>query len=450
MKIRVNMLSSADAVEGQGVGSAYLELISLLKEEAYHAIDLTINESGYFDINHIHTIDPMNFYKIKMHRGANIMAVHFLPHTLEGSIDLPRFIFAGLKLYIIDFYKSADYLVVVNPIFIHELVQLGIPQHRIRYIPNYVSKDKFFAYPSERRDEVRRKYGISKDDFVVIGVGQVQMRKGVVDFVEVAKKCPQVKFLWCGGFSFGAITDGYHELKEVMDHHPSNVKFLGIIPREDMNEIYNVSDVLFMPSYNELFPMAILEACNLHKPLLLRDLDLYKDILFDSYLKADDNDSFSNVICSLSRDLEFYKKAMNYSANISTYYSKEHVLKQWLDFYREVYEKSYADIKKVKVDAEDFDKILCRKKRMLVLDYRHYVNSIFIQNQPLSIIDRFDRERIISVKIVDFNEFDYIDEETALAILIKNQEKLNLSGRDLYKYSKKKEFAILEFDFISE
>lgn len=41
------MLSSADAVEGQGVGSAYLELINLLKEEAYHSIDLTINESGY-------------------------------------------------------------------------------------------------------------------------------------------------------------------------------------------------------------------------------------------------------------------------------------------------------------------------------------------------------------------------------------------------------------------
>lgn len=449
MKIRVNMLSSADAVEGQGVGSAYLELISLLKEEAYHAIDLTINESGYFDINHIHTIDPMNFYKIKMHRGANIMAVHFLPHTLEGSIDLPRFIFAGLKLYIIDFYKSADYLVVVNPIFIQELVQLGIPRQRIRYIPNYVSKNKFFAYDTSQRDEVRAKYGISKDDFVVIGVGQVQMRKGVVDFVEVAKQCPQVKFLWCGGFSFGAITDGYHELKEVMDHHPENVKFLGIIPREDMNEIYNVSDVLFMPSYNELFPMAILEACNLHKPLLLRDLDLYQDILFDSYLKADSNEDFKKIICDLSHDREYYAKAMDYSAKISTYYSKEHVLKQWLDFYREVYDRSYADIKKVKVDAEDFDKILSKKKRMLVLDHRHYANSIYLLNQPLTIIDRFNKDRVISVNIVDFNEFDYLDEETALDVLIKNQDKLNLSGKDLYKFSKKKEFALLEFDLIS-
>ena len=31
-KIRVNMLSMADSVDGQGVGSAYIELMKLLKE----------------------------------------------------------------------------------------------------------------------------------------------------------------------------------------------------------------------------------------------------------------------------------------------------------------------------------------------------------------------------------------------------------------------------------
>jgi 1,2-diacylglycerol-3-alpha-glucose alpha-1,2-galactosyltransferase len=47
-----------------------------------------------------------------------------------------------------------------------------------------------------------------------------------------------------------------------------------------------MSDVLFMPSFNELFPMAILEAVNAHKPVLLRDLDLYVDILFEKYEKG--------------------------------------------------------------------------------------------------------------------------------------------------------------------
>ena len=45
-----------------------------------------------------------------------------------------------------------------------------------------------------------------------------------------------------------------------------------------------MADLLLMPSYNELFPMSILEAVNSEKPVLLRDLDLYRGILFGKYL----------------------------------------------------------------------------------------------------------------------------------------------------------------------
>jgi hypothetical protein len=177
---------------------------------------------------------------------------------------------------------------------------------------------------------------------------------------------------------------------------------------------------------------------------------LYEDILFDSYLKADSNEAFTKILCDLRANPEYYQQAMDYSAKISTYYSKEHVLKQWLDFYRLVYEKSYTDIKTVKVDSEDFDKILSKKKQMLVLDNKQYNNSIFIKDQPFSILHRFNKDRIISVKIVDFEEFNYLDEETALNILIKYQDKLNLTAKDMYKFSKKKDFALLEFGPVVE
>ena len=69
-----------------------------------------------------------------------------------------------------------------------------------------------------------------------------------------------------------------NDLKKIMENPPKNVRFLGIVPRNEMNDLFNASDLLFVPSYNELFPMTILEAVNLHVPLVLRDLDLYKDI----------------------------------------------------------------------------------------------------------------------------------------------------------------------------
>jgi len=129
-------------------------------------------------------------------------------------------------------------------------------------------------------------HGIAQDAFVVLGAGQVQTRKGVQDFVKVAKEMPDITFVWAGGFSFGRITEGYEELEAIMKHPPENVKFLGIVDRDEMVDVYNMANVLFIPSYNELFPMTILESANIGVPLVIRDLELYEDILFDHYLKG--------------------------------------------------------------------------------------------------------------------------------------------------------------------
>jgi len=343
-KLRINMLSKADSVDGQGVGSAYLEQVALVKD-CDDIFDVTVNKSGSkFDIIHVHTINPQ--YLMKMNgKHVNVCYVHMLPDTLDGSIKLPKVLFKLFKRYVIKFYRKADEIVVVNPIFINPLVDLGIKKDHITYIPNYVSKDQFHVISEEKRMQVRDLYGVPRERFVVLGVGQVQTRKGVLDFVETARRNPEMFFVWAGGFSFGKITDGYKELKEIVDNPPANVKFTGIVKRDKMNDIFNMSDVLFMPSFNELFPMAILEAVNAHKPVLLRDLDLYVDILFEKYEKGHGVDDFSRVLQALKSDQKLYEKASENSAHISEFYSKEHVREIWREYYPRVYQK-YFGLKK--------------------------------------------------------------------------------------------------------
>lgn len=335
-KIRINMLSNADKVDGQGVGSAYLEQVALIRDELSDDFEVVINDSKPADIIHCHTILPEYLIKMKRNKGQNVAYVHFLPDTLDGSIRLPKSALKVFKKYVTYFYDTADYLIVVNPIFIDDLVQFGIAREKIFYIPNYVSKDAFYQQTPDQISSTRQKYNISNHDFVVLGVGQVQTRKGVKDFIEVAKMMPDISFVWAGGFSFGMITDGYDELKEIYDNPPENVKFIGIVPREEMNDIYNIADVLFMPSYNELFPMAILEAINSQKPLLLRDLDLYKDILFQKYLHDTHNPGFVEKIRALHDDANLYQQYSQYSHEISEYYSKENIKNIWRDFYKRI------------------------------------------------------------------------------------------------------------------
>lgn len=336
-KIRVNMLSMADSVDGQGVGSAYLELIKLLKEDGKDKFEIQINENiKNCDIIHAHTIEPRNYIKMKKAKVPTVSYVHFLPDTLDGSIKIPKFAFKIFKKYVISFYKNADHLVVVNPIFKKDMVKYGLDENKITYIPNFVSKEKFFKMKKNDIKNVRKELNIKDDEFVVLGAGQVQHRKGVVDFVEVAKKLPDITFIWAGGFSFGNITDGHKELQKIMENPPKNVKFLGIIPRDKMNELFNASDLLFVPSYNELFPMTILEACSTNTPLLLRDLELYEDILFKKYLKANNNDEFAKIINDLKINKDEYKKQVDNSKYISNFYTKDNVYKLWTEFYESI------------------------------------------------------------------------------------------------------------------
>lgn len=90
--------------------------------------------------------------------------------------------------------------------------------------------------------------------------------------------------------------------------------------------------------------MTILEAVNLHVPLVLRDLDLYKDILFDRYMHADNNEGFKNCLLKLKNDSDVYVKYQNESRLLSEFYSKEHVLNMWREFYLSAYKDKQEEL----------------------------------------------------------------------------------------------------------
>ncbi len=179
-------------------------------------------------------------------------------------------------------------------------------------------------------------YNIDKDKFVVFCAGQLQVRKGIFEFIEIAKRMPDIEFVWAGGFSFGNITNGYEKIKKKIENKPNNLHFIGMIDRENMNDVYNMADIMFLPSFEELFPMTILESMNCQKPILLRDLEIYKDILFDFYEKGSSIDDFIDIIKKLKSDPDYYNNAVQNSKKGSEFYHKDHVLAIWDKFYTDI------------------------------------------------------------------------------------------------------------------
>lgn len=338
----ITMMSHADMTKGHGVLSVYDELNKLLKTYYPDKYEIRKNSLKKSDIYHYHTINLSFAFGLPFakKKGATVGFVHFVPATIEDSLHLWKIAKGPFYWYMLKFYAAMDYLVTVNANFRDELIKSGVKPERIKYIPNCVGGDGFYEMTTDEKTAVRKKYDIPTDRPVIIGAGQLQIRKGVIDFVEIAKRNPDKFFMWLGGFSFGKMTDGYEEIKAITENPPENIRFVGMVEREEMNAYYNAADILFLPSYAELFPMTILEAFNCKMPILVRDLPEYHGIVSDYVIMCNNNDEFTKEIDLLFSDKNYYNEAKNRSTLGGTYYSTENVAKIWDEFYTEVLEKS--------------------------------------------------------------------------------------------------------------
>lgn len=334
--IKITMYSSATKVAGQGVGSAYLELTHLLKQRFADEFDIKINKFRRADVAHYHTVDPQ-FYLSTFSKkvGRRVGYVHFLPETLEGSLKIPQPFRGIFYHYVISFYKRMDQLVVVNPAFVDKLVNYGIPRSRVKYIPNFVDHTEFHPVNTDKKAALRRELGLDSDRFIVFGSGQVQERKGVRDFITLAKQNPDIQFIWAGGFSFGPMTDGYNDLKRVVDNPPRNLTFTGIVSRKKVAQLNAACDLFLLPSYDELFPMSVLEAMACGAPVMLRDLPLYQPILTGDYEPAANIEEMQKRLTYLRTHPERLTALRKKSQLASERYSADHLAKIWHQFYCE-------------------------------------------------------------------------------------------------------------------
>lgn len=339
----IRMYSKADMAKGHGVLSAHDEQVALVKNYLSDTLQVIEQENSPCTLNHFHTINPdFLFHALigKCRGSKNIGYVHFLPETLENSIHLPKPIQWLFYKYVLFFYRRMDALVTVNPYFIDVLESTyHFPRSKVTYIPNVVSAKHFYPMPVNKRYKARLHFHLSLDSFIVLCVGQLQKRKGVLDFVEMAKQMPEIQFVWAGDFSFGKISQDYSQIKEVVANPPANVKFLGLIEHEEMNLLYNACDMMMLPSYEELFPMTVLEAMQCELPILVRQLELYDDILFDYVQYANSTESFVACIRKLATNVKFYQHCCKCSKAGATEYSEENVAMKWREFYSKMSHK---------------------------------------------------------------------------------------------------------------
>ncbi len=347
MKIH-QVSETAFIMKGQGVHTAFIDLIELLKEK--EDVEVIVNEEGYGDVYHAHTYGPYYFWKGRKYKGKKIHTVHVIPDSIKGSIPMWKTLMPLVKWYFKKVYSFADVLIAISPMVEEAILELGVktPIKRI-YNPLRLN---FWKRTPENRAKGRKFLGLAEKDFVVLGVGQIQGRKGIEDFIEVAKLISGAKFVWAGGRPFGAFTEGISRIDHLMEENSNRVDFTGILDLEKMPEIYAAADVFLFPSFQENCPLAPIEAAACGMPVIFRDIAEYKALYLNPYLKGKSVEDFASHINSLMLDDLAYQEGVRISQKLIQQFDKDFIRKQIMEVYQDLMGYEIKVENKIEIEEE--------------------------------------------------------------------------------------------------
>jgi glycogen(starch) synthase len=153
-----------------------------------------------------------------------------------------------------------------------ELIQAGFPAEKIRVCYNGVDPKKYNPeqVSKERIMAVRKRYGFTKDDQMILFVGRLVWVKGVDKLIRamphVLQKIPNAKLVIVG---LGDMKDYLEGL--VRNLHLEDVVKLRFefIPEEERIAHYAACNVAAFPSLYEPFGIVTLEAMSMEKPVVV-------------------------------------------------------------------------------------------------------------------------------------------------------------------------------------
>ena len=332
MKINVCSETKILGLQGEGTNTAFLNCVELLKEDK--DIEVLINNDGVGDIMHSHTYGPYYFWRGLKYKSKRIYTVHVIPDSIKGSLPAAKLLMPFVKWYFKKVFSYADVCIAISPMVEQAIKDLGAETTIVR-LNNPLLVDNWKRNP-ELRKKGREILGLKENDFCVLGVGQLEGRKGCEDYIEIGKQVTNAQFRWIGGRPFGMMTEGIRKLNRQINTAPSNIKFAGLFPLTDMPSLYAAGDAFLFPSYQENCPLSPMEAAASGMPVIYRNIDEYKMLYKNEYLKADNNDEFVDHVLRLMSDGEEYKKGLEISQKLITQFEKNEIRKQLVGIYNEL------------------------------------------------------------------------------------------------------------------
>lgn len=317
-----------------GLGKAIKHQMKALKD---NNIDYTTNPEDDYDIVHINFYGPKSYMlakKAKKEGKKIIYHAHSTEEDFRNSFIFSNQIAPAFKKWLIKCYTLGDHILTPTPYSKHLLEGYGI-NIPITDISNGIDV-KFFEHNDKLGKKFRKDFNFNEDDKIIMGVGLYIERKGIIDFVELAKRLPQYKFIWFGSSPLAASPKN---VRDAVNTKLDNLVFAGYVEPEVLRGAYSGCDLYLFPTLEETEGIPIMEACAAKIPALIRDIPVFSEWLEDgvNVYKAKDIDDFEKKIVKILENKlpniteEGYKVALSRDSKI--------VGKKLIKIYKDVLEE---------------------------------------------------------------------------------------------------------------
>lgn len=278
-----------DRISKSGLGKAIKHQILALENEG---IDYTLDSDDDFDILHINTyfLKSMLFASKCRDRGIPVVYhAHSTREDFENSFIFSNQIAPIFKQWLITCYRIGDVLITPTPYSKRLLDGYGI-NRPIFSLSNGICLEKFAPIQNARAKflEMSR---LSGDDFVVIGIGLYLERKGLLEFVELARRIPEAKFIWYGYTDLKLVPA---KIREAVLNPPGNLTFAGYVDNSIISLALQGCDLFLFTTFEETEGIPAVEACASRADFVVRDIPVFEDWLEDgkNVYKAKDVNGF--------------------------------------------------------------------------------------------------------------------------------------------------------------
>ena len=276
-KFRPVVACSHDGLYAERLSRAGVELRPINFANRYNFLNILrlaniIRKEGV-DIIHSQGGGRANFYAVLSGSLAGIhRIVATVPVLVEGyDVGTGRKkIYTGIDRFIER--RVSRFITVSDRLKSRLVVEHGLPHHKIIRIYNGIDTARYV--PGKRCPPdpgIRKEYGISAGTLVIGSLGRMVPGKGFEYLLRaipmVASILPDVKFIFVGeGPLKKTLVNACERLNVV-----NQAIFTGF--RRDIRSILADLDVLAVPSLAEGFPMVVLEAMAMAKPIIATDID---------------------------------------------------------------------------------------------------------------------------------------------------------------------------------